>query len=83
MPAVDEPVTVVDAACAYVAATPSPLALIPLEDLLGVIEQPNVPGTIDEHPNWRRRLPVVAAAAFEDSLIADRMKRIAAMRRSA
>ena len=29
-----------------------------LEDVLGVVEQVNVPGTIDEHPNWRRRLPV-------------------------
>ncbi|WP_439641031.1 4-alpha-glucanotransferase [Nevskia sp.] len=56
MPAPEQPQAVVDAACAFVAATPSPLALVPLEDLLGVIEQPNVPGTIDEHPNWRRRL---------------------------
>lgn len=56
MPPPEQPQAVVDAACAFVAATPSPLALIPLEDLLGVVEQPNVPGTIDEHPNWRRRL---------------------------
>ena len=20
-------------------------------------EQPNIPGTVDEHPNWRRRMP--------------------------
>jgi 4-alpha-glucanotransferase len=25
---------------------------------LGVIDQPNIPGTINEHPNWRRRMPV-------------------------
>ena len=25
---------------------------------LGVIDQPNIPGTVDEHPNWRRRLPL-------------------------
>jgi 4-alpha-glucanotransferase len=31
---------------------------IAIDDLLGVIEQPNIPGTMDEHPNWRRRLPV-------------------------
>jgi 4-alpha-glucanotransferase len=31
---------------------------VSLEDLLGVIDQPNIPGTIDEHPNWRQRLPV-------------------------
>jgi 4-alpha-glucanotransferase len=47
----------VDAALAHVASTACRLALAPLEDLLGLREQPNLPGTIDEHPNWRRRLP--------------------------
>ena len=23
-----------------------------------MVDQPNIPGTVDEHPNWRRRLPV-------------------------
>jgi 4-alpha-glucanotransferase len=42
----------------YLAATPSRLVAVALEDALGVLDQPNVPGTVDEHPNWRRRLPV-------------------------
>jgi 4-alpha-glucanotransferase len=46
----------VDAAIALTAQSPAPLALIPIEDILGQTDQPNVPGTIDEHPNWRRRL---------------------------
>jgi len=46
----------VDAAFEAIAATPSPLKLLPVEDFLGEKEQPNIPGTIDEHPNWRRRL---------------------------
>jgi len=25
---------------------------------VGVVDQPNIPGTVDEHPNWRRRLPL-------------------------
>ena len=41
----------------FVSASPSPLALLPLEDALGLREQPNLPGTTDGHPNWRRRLP--------------------------
>jgi 4-alpha-glucanotransferase len=41
----------------FLARTRSRLLAISLEDLLGVIEQPNVPGTVFEHPNWRRRLP--------------------------
>lgn len=42
----------------YLAQTKSRILCVSLEDLLGVQEQPNVPGTVDEHPNWRRRLPV-------------------------
>ncbi len=42
----------------FLARTRSRLLTISLEDLLGVIDQPNIPGTVDEHPNWRRRLPL-------------------------
>lgn len=45
------------AAACYIAQTPCRLALLPLEDVFEVVEQPNIPGTIEEHPNWRRRLP--------------------------
>jgi 4-alpha-glucanotransferase len=48
---------VVDAAIAFVARTLSKLALFPIEDIAGLVEQPNLPGTTNEHPNWRRRLP--------------------------
>jgi 4-alpha-glucanotransferase len=47
---------VVDAAIAHIARTPAALAIIPLEDLLGDVEQPNLPGTTTGHPNWQRRL---------------------------
>jgi len=42
----------------FLARTRSRLLAISLEDLLGVVDQPNIPGTVNEHPNWRRRLPV-------------------------
>jgi 4-alpha-glucanotransferase len=42
----------------FLARTRSRLLVISLEDLLGVIDQPNIPGTVNEHPNWRQRLPV-------------------------
>ncbi len=48
---------VLEAAAAHVGCSPCDLAILPLEDLLGLEEQPNLPGTMDEHPNWRRRLP--------------------------
>jgi 4-alpha-glucanotransferase len=42
----------------FLARAKSRLLAVSLEDLLGVIDQPNIPGTVNEHPNWRRRLPV-------------------------
>jgi len=57
----DAPAPVIDASLAFLAKTPSPLVIVPAEDLLGLREQPNLPGTIDQHPNWRRRLPDVFA----------------------
>jgi 4-alpha-glucanotransferase len=44
------------AVAGFLARTRSRLLTISLEDLLGVIDQPNIPGTVNEHPNWRRRL---------------------------
>ncbi|MGJ4803029.1 4-alpha-glucanotransferase [Luteimonas sp. SDU82] len=41
----------------FTARSPALLALLPAEDALGLREQPNLPGTTDSHPNWRRRLP--------------------------
>ena len=46
------------AAHRFLAETPSWLAGVRLEDVLGVVEQTNLPGTVGEHPNWRRRMPV-------------------------
>lgn len=55
-PSASDPQTFVDAALAHIARAPCALAIITLEDLLGLIEQPNIPGTVTEHPNWQRRL---------------------------
>lgn len=57
---------VADAAAKFIAATPSRLALLPLEDALALKEQPNLPGTIDEHPNWRRRYAGPAKDLLDD-----------------
>jgi len=63
----------VDEALAFVASTPAPLALYPLEDLLALAEMPNLPGSIDEHPNWRRRLAVPVSELFDDDSFVDRL----------
>jgi 4-alpha-glucanotransferase len=46
------------AVAAFLGATPCRLVVITLDDILDVREQINIPGTIDEHPNWRRKLPL-------------------------
>ena len=65
---------------AFVARTPSPLCLLPVEDLLGQEEQPNVPGTVDEHPNWRRRMPGPADALLQSETTVARIATVAAER---
>jgi len=75
-PPEDDPDPAVTAASAFVAATPCPLALFPAEDLFGLEEQPNLPGTIDEHPNWRRRLPAPAEELLEEPAVESRLQRI-------
>ena len=48
---------------AFLARTPSRMLLVQPEDVLGVVEQANLPGSRDDqHANWRRRLPL----NFED-----------------
>jgi 4-alpha-glucanotransferase len=53
MPAID-----FAAVSKYLADTRSRLVVLSMEDLLAVKEQVNLPGTVDEHPNWRQPLPV-------------------------
>ncbi|MBV9628623.1 MAG: 4-alpha-glucanotransferase [Xanthobacteraceae bacterium] len=42
----------------FMSATPARFLMLSAEDILGLTDQPNVPGTTVEHPNWRRRLPI-------------------------
>jgi 4-alpha-glucanotransferase len=68
---------VVDEAVGFIAATPAPLALLPLEDALGQETQANVPGTIDEHPNWKRRYAGDAEALLEPRDVRRRVETLA------
>jgi len=73
-PPSDQPSAAIDAAIAFVAQSSSPLAIVPLEDIIGVADQPNLPGTIDEHPNWRRRFAKPAADLLHEPAAANRLK---------
>jgi 4-alpha-glucanotransferase len=80
VPNQEETDRVVDAAVRFIAKTEVPLSLIPLEDLLGQVEQANLPGATDEYPNWRRRLPVTTDAFLEDEAVVRRINFVAAER---
>ncbi|WP_254700201.1 4-alpha-glucanotransferase [Trinickia violacea] len=73
----------VDEALAFVSATPAPIVTYPLEDLLGLVDQPNLPGSIDEHPNWRRRIAQAVDELFADAVFADRLLAVARARSDA
>jgi 4-alpha-glucanotransferase len=78
-----DPDSLIDACVRYLGHTRAPLVLIPLEDLLGIDEQPNLPGTIDGHPNWRRRFSLPATTLLDDTDAARRLELLAQAREQA
>lgn len=81
-PPPEEASRVADAAAAYIGRARCDLALLPLEDAVAAVEQPNLPGTVDEHPNWRRRLSPPVEHMFQDPAIEQRLRGLARARRA-
>jgi 4-alpha-glucanotransferase len=75
------PDRIVDAAIDFVNSSPSPLAIVPIEDLVASDEAPNLPGTIGEHPNWRRRYRADAHRLLALRDVSARVSRLARIRR--
>ena len=71
---------VLDASVRFLGHTRAPLVLLPLEDALGVEQQANLPGTIDTHPNWSRRLPGYSEALLDGADAARRLELLACAR---
>lgn len=55
----------------FLAATPSRLKLISPYDVLAEPRQPNLPGTVDEYPNWRLPLPETLEELRADPRVAE------------
>ena len=55
-----------DAVHAFAARAPCSVMVAQMEDVLGVADQANLPGTVDQHPNWRRKLPLPLEAWGRD-----------------
>jgi 4-alpha-glucanotransferase len=82
-PALDAPLDsdgLIDACVRFLGETPAPLVLLPMEDALGLDEQANLPGTVDGHPNWRRRLPGESDTLLDDAAPARRLGLLAEAR---
>lgn len=75
--------SLIDACVRFIGHTRAPLVLLPLEDALGIDEQPNLPGTVSGHPNWRRRFALNADALLDDPDAARRLELLAQAREQA
>ncbi len=58
----------------FLNATQAEIAVLPLEDALGLAEQPNFPGSGDVHPNWRRRLAADVQGLLDAPAVAARLQ---------
>jgi 4-alpha-glucanotransferase len=79
----DEADQVIDASVRFLGHTRAPLVLLPLEDALGTEEQPNLPGTLDTHPNWRRRFRLISQDLLDDEDASRRLELLAQTRMQA
>ena len=50
----------------FIARTPCRLLSVAIDDVLGVADQINVPGTVNEYQNWMRRMPIDLEELWED-----------------
>ncbi|MDX9715074.1 MAG: 4-alpha-glucanotransferase [Dissulfurispiraceae bacterium] len=62
----------------FLSKTPCLLLALNLDDILGTMEQQNMPGTIDEHPNWRQKTEQTLKEILSDSLFKNLAERFAA-----
>lgn len=66
----------------YLGRAPSRVLSVQLEDIFGCHEQVNLPGTVEQYANWRRKLPVSLEQWERDGRFADLARRLAAQRRN-
>lgn len=62
----------------YLAASPAKLVLVSLDDVIGTMDQQNLPGTVAEYPNWKQKTPL----SLEEIMADPRWKDLAQMLRN-
>jgi 4-alpha-glucanotransferase len=53
----------------YLARTPSRIVLVSLDDITGMVDQQNLPGTTDSYPNWLRKISVTLEEVLSQGMI--------------
>jgi (1->4)-alpha-D-glucan 1-alpha-D-glucosylmutase len=66
----------------YLGRSPAWVLSVQLEDIFGCRDQVNLPGTVEQYANWRRRLPVPIEHWESDGRFADLARRLAIDRRA-
>ncbi|MEM1330958.1 MAG: 4-alpha-glucanotransferase [Planctomycetota bacterium] len=64
----------------YLASSEAELVLVNIEDLWGETRMQNVPGTTNQHPNWRHKLRKTLEALERDTQTGDRLEELAERR---
>ncbi|EEX14656.1 4-alpha-glucanotransferase [Citreicella sp. SE45] len=60
-----------EAMASLLAQTASRMVALQIEDMLGLDNQPNMPGTVWQYPNWRQRLPTGVAEISASPVLAN------------
>ncbi len=76
-PATEDMATAVQA---FAARAPSAVMFVQMEDVLLLTEQANMPGTVEQHPNWRRKLPLPVEAWPKDARVRRTARMLTAIR---
>ena len=58
--------TLANAVHAFLARSNAAIAMVQLDELTDEREQVNLPGTVDQHPNWRRKLSLTLEELADD-----------------
>jgi 4-alpha-glucanotransferase len=73
-PGTDPEAEVLTAWLAFLARSDARAVLVFLEELWGETHSQNIPGTVNEHPNWRRRIPYPLEAIRSMPEVVGRLK---------
>jgi 4-alpha-glucanotransferase len=55
----------------YLAQTPCRLLLVSIDDIIGTINQQNIPGTVGSYPNWMQKMQITIGKMLKDGRFRD------------